>query len=249
MSQKRISFKDSDYRYPHLENKADEIANFIKSSKFIMQLFLELMQATVSIDHEKYKTFLPGYFKRLIKNRKTEAPDVLKFEELAYEFFSVCNSKEEVLKMRGLVPEKVFEDIFQQRHKEKSCRIGFGVSVWIDGEKVVYDPERPYEDRKDSDVFRQTVDGAYWDGNFGEFAEIKLKPESFKTKDIGYLRKLSGKLGAKDINFIIFLVAFGNKDLIYRQLVRLGLSSKVEELESEFNLVGIHELDNLKIAA
>lgn len=247
MNMGKISFEKSDYEYPDLEPVADEIASFLyESSSYILDMFIEFMRTSDKVSLSNYKTFAQKWFS-FIKNRKKAASDIVKLEELCHLFFEVCNKESEVKKMRGLVPEKLFERVFKKRHSGKDCSIGYGVKVLINGNPIVHRPLNTFENKNDSDKNRQTVDAGFWDGNAGEFAEIKLQPHAFQTKDIKYLRVLADELCNNSISHTIFLVALGNKDLIRHKLTRLGLIG--EENSNEFTLIGKDELFQLGITA
>lgn len=244
---KRITFEESDYEYPHLEVVADEIASFLyESSSYIFNIFIDFMRTSINFRVDNYKSLVQKWFSVPIKNRKNAAPDILKLEEICECFFEVCQTDEEITKMRGLVPEKLFELIFEKRHTGKDCTIGYGVKVLIDGKTILYRPEKPFVPENDSDGNRQTVDAGFWDGSVSEFAEVKLQPCAFQTKDVKYLKLLADELNGNNIPYTIFLVALGDKDLIRKKLQRLDLINKVSE---EFILIGKDELFQLEIIA
>jgi hypothetical protein len=241
---REIEFEKSDYEYPKLETFADEFASFLyKRSSYIFGVFVDFMRTSGTVTLAKHKRFIQTFFVHFKKRGKNTAPDILQLEELCNNFFSICNSDDEVRKMRGLIPEKLFEKIFEQRHKGKACTIGYGVKVLINGEAVIYNPPEKYKHKEDSDGYRQTVDAGFWDGYNGEFAEIKLQPHAFQTKDINYLSFLAEMLKASDIAYSIFLVTLGNKELIQKKLERLGL---INEGTQDFVLIGRGELFQLE---
>lgn len=121
------------------------------------------------------------------------------------------------------------------------------MKVLINGKPVLYRPRNPFETKENSDGNRQTVDAGFWDGSIGEFAEIKLQPNAFRTKDINYLKLLASELKRNDILYSIFLVALGNKDLIEKKLQRLNLID--EELVDKFILIGKDQFFQLQNAA
>lgn len=239
MSLALISFSDSDYPSPSLEPAAEEIATFLYENTTMMKYFTELMRTAGNKKLNQYNQHLQRYFSVVLP--KSKAADRKYFEKLMYKFLKVCSNDKELAKMRGLVPEKYFEIIFEKRHTGKKCVIGYGKKVVLDGTGIVYVPETPFENKDDSDQRRQTVDAGYWDGEQGEFVEIKLNPEAFRTKDINYLKLLSGKLDEYYLDYLVYLVALGNKDLIIKRLIRLKLWSSVESTYN-FKLVGIEEL-------
>lgn len=140
---KKITFEKSDYESPHLEVVADEIASFLyESSSYIFNIFIDFMRTSINFRVDNYKSLVQKWFSVPIKNRKKAAPDILKLEELCECFFEVCQTNEEITKMRGLVPEKLFELIFEKRHNGKDCTIGYGVKVLINGKAILYRPEK-----------------------------------------------------------------------------------------------------------
>lgn len=105
---------------------------------------------------------------------------------------------------------------------------------------------RKFVTENDSDGRRRTVDAGFWDGFVSEFAEVKLQPRAFQTKDVKYLKLLADELNSNNVPYTIFLVALGDKDLISKKLQRLDLINKVSE---EFILIGKDELFQLEIVA
>jgi len=244
----KVTFEKSDYDYPHLKKVATEIASFLeRSGPYIFKIFIEFMRTNINYTVINYKTEMQKWFSVLIKNPKTPPPDILKLKVLCKRFFEVCKTDDEIGKMRGLVPEKLFELVFEKRHEGKKCNIGYGVKVLINGKPVLYRPRTSFETKEDSDGNRQTVDAGFWDGSIGEFAEIKLHPFAFRTKDINYLKLLVNNLDNNDILYRIFLVTLGNKDLIKQKLQRLNLID--EELDKKFILIGKDEFFQLRKTA
>jgi hypothetical protein len=248
MVNKKIEFKRSDYEYPDLEAGADEIALFLfESSSYILNKFVDFMRTSSNVNLGNYKQFIQKWFSNDIKSKKKAPADIVRLSELCGRFFEVCKHDDEIKKMRGLVPEKLFEKIFEKRHNGKDCSIGYGVKVLINGNAVVYKPLKIFETDEDSDKYRQTVDAGFWDGHSGEFAEIKLQPHAFHTKDINYLRELADKLYSNSISYTIYLVTLDDKDLIRHKLIRLGLIG--DEDSHEFILLGKEELFQFAITA
>lgn len=237
----RITFKDSDIIISHLEFTAEKIANFLYNHRSKLNDFISFMRISGTWTLQNYRRQLQIWSAGIRGKRKNAAPDTLQLISLAEEFFDVCRNENDRKKMRGLVPEKLFAKVFQDRHGEKQGNFGYGVMIVIDGEDVKYECLKPYENREDSDRNRQTVDAAYWDGKVGEFVEVKFNPEAFHTKDIKYLQILQSRLKEANLSHSILLVAFNSKDLIRRKLERLKLWS----FAKEFYLVGSEELFNL----
>lgn len=234
----RIQFCHSDYPYPNLEPTAKKIAEFLFTYRSQFRPFCEFMRISSTWTLDNYKTKLQKWSQAIAPNRKKAAPDTLQLINLTHEFFSVCQNEEDRKKMRGLVPEKLFEKVFSLRHSGKKGVFGYGVMVVVDGKPVKYIPSFSYKKEDDSDVYRQTVDAGFWDGKVGEFAEVKFSPEAFHTKDIKYLQLLANELNTAGLNYSILLVSFDNKELIRFKLQRLGLWKK----EDSFYLIGRDEL-------
>ena len=234
----RVQFLPSDYSYPHLEPTAEKIADFLFTYRSQFRDFCDFMRISSTWTLNNYKDKLQRWSNAKAPNRKKAAPDTLQLIDLTHEFFSVCQNEDDRKKMRGLVPEKLFEKVFCLRHSGKKGVFGYGVIVVIDGKPVKYVPSFPYETKDDSDVYRQTVDAGFWDGEAGEFAEVKFSPEAFHTKDIKYLRLLVDQLKNAGLNHSVFLVCFDQKELIRFKLQRLGLWEKGEP----FYLIGRDEL-------
>lgn len=247
MTLERIKFEPSDFPQPHLEPTAQRIASFLyESSSMIIDRFLDLMARITKL--ENHKNFLQRWFAQIIKSPKKAPQDLLDLQKYCYEFFNVCKNEEDVRKMRGLVPEKLFEIVFKKRHIGKVCNIDYGVKVIIDDEPVLYRPKKNQvfecKSNQDKNGPRQTVDGGFWDGEIGEFVEIKLQPHTFKTEDVNYLNTLVDEMLIKKMSYQIYLVAFGNRELIEVRLKRLGLLQKTSK--GNFTLVGIDEFFDLE---
>lgn len=120
MSMEKVTFEKSDYDYPHLEKVATEIASFLeRSSPYIFNIFIDFMRTNIKFTVRNYKSEVQRWFSVLIKNPKTAPPDILKLEYLCKRFLEVCQTDDEIGKMRGLVPEKLFELVFKKRHEGK----------------------------------------------------------------------------------------------------------------------------------
>lgn len=241
MSMDRIKFKNSDFPTPHLEPTAEKIADFLYNHRSKLSDFSNFMRVSGTWTLRNYRQYLQTWSAGIRGKRKSAAPDTLQLISLVEEFFSVCQTEDDRKKMRGLVPEKLFAKVFQERHYGKRGIYGYGVMIEIDGDNVKYECKEPYETADDSDRNRQSVDAAFWDGKMGEFAEVKVNPEAFHTKDINYLRILQSRLKEANLDYSIFLIAFDSKDLIERKLNRLNLWKSGEE----FYLIGRDDLFNL----
>ncbi|MEH7885636.1 hypothetical protein V7654_15155 [Bacillus sp. JJ1609] len=240
----KITFSPSDFPNPGLEPVADQIASFLFKYKSKFGDFCELMRFSGNWSISNYKSQLQKWESSIIgrRGRKNAAPDTLQLIDLCHTFFSICSSDDELRKMRGLVPEKLIEKVFSLRYNGRPHNIGYGVIVNVNGQPVRYQCSNPYDHgAEDSDRNRQTVDAGAWDGNIGEFAEIKFRPEAFHTKDIKYLRTLAQRLVSDKIDYKIFLICFDDKNLTAEQLKKLHLWT-----ESEFILIGRNEVFDLQ---
>lgn len=243
MSLNQITFEDSDYKYPALEAVATEIADFLYCHRSKVQDFAEFMRVSSTRNISNYKPFLQKWVPGYIGPKRRAAADTLRLAELATKFFEVCSNDKEIKKIRGLVPEKLFEKIFEQRHNGATCNKGYGAKVIVCGETIIYRASSVVENEEDSDKNRRTVDAGFWNGADGEFVEVKFSPEAFQTKDINYLRLLSDKLSTNDFPYKIFLVCLDHFPSIKIKLERLGLWKN----ETEFVLVGREELFDLTL--
>lgn len=195
-----VTFSDSDTTKKALVILAVEISDNVRKSRgrvIDLNRFLSKSGKWIFGEHkeklQQWKAFILG------RNPRKAAADLLAFVQLIESIFSTCSSQKDWEKMRGLIPEKLFEPHFSLINHGKS--VGFGVNVIINGKKVHYEPGNPTESR-------QTVDAGAWDGLFGEFIEIKFQPRAFKQKDIGYLKLLEKKLDDDEISHKIKLLTF-----------------------------------------
>lgn len=225
MSFERINFIPKDHRYEHLDNLANDIAHFLKKYTSKLEKFSEFMRISSSWSKNNYHNKMDQWKSSFIRRRKSAAIDTIEFAEFMEKIYLVCNNDEELKKMRGLIPEKLIENIYQIRFYGISpLKLEYGCKVSIDGNQVIYTPDFSYENSIDSDERKVTVDIGKWDGKKAEFVEIKLSPESFHSKDINYLLKLRQKMNNVELDHDIFLISFGNKDAIEGKLEQIGIS-------------------------
>lgn len=241
MTINKINFFPSDIHIPHLEITANDIANFLIKFKGQLRYFTELMRLSSPWKKSDYHNQLEKWIASKRGRKKYVAPDTQLLFDCSRKFFETCNNDAEILKMRGLVPEKLVEKIFKERYNGKVCRMGYGKGVEIEGKRIIYSCTNPYEIDGDSNGRRQSVDAGVWDGHLGEFVEVKFNPEAFHTKDINYLKLLILELQNSNCNHIIYLISMGDKNLTMSRLRSLNLWS-----DSEFKLIGADELFTLK---
>ncbi len=235
----RISFQREDYIYPNLEPSADEIAQFILSNQIFFEDFCEFLRYSGSWKKQNCREKLIS-LRSLKYRKKSRDPRVIEYFRLIEQFFYVCNNDNDIKKMRGLVPEKLLEKIFTNRYLAKKNVQECGCSVSIEGNLVRYICPNPFKNDIDSDDNKLTVDVGIWDGQIGEFTEIKVSPDAFHTKDIKYLRLLAHELTSKEIQYKVYLVALQKKDLTQERLVSLSAYR-----EGEFELIGREEVFEL----
>ncbi|MBO0588899.1 hypothetical protein [Sporosarcina sp. E16_8] len=228
-----IEFHPSDYEHPHLDKVAELIAIHTYKYKGRINDLNSFMR--VSGDWWKkgiQNSMLQKWANAFIPNRRKAAPDKNEFVSLIEQIFIVCQSEDEWNKMRGLIPEKIFESYFSKRHVP--AQIGYGVIVAINQVKVLYRPKIVL----DGDGNRQTVDAASWNGEFGEFVEVKFQPDAFGKKEFGYLELLEGELDQAKVEHQILLVSFDDADFIKRMLVQKGLL----RVNTRFKTMGHEEI-------
>jgi len=228
-----IEFHSSDWKHPQLESVAESIAQYIFKYKRSIGDLNSFMR--VSGDWWKkgiHKSEFQRWISAYIPNRKKGAADKLKFAKLLDELMNICETEKDWDKMRGLIPEKIFERHFSEKHK--SVTTGYGVVVSINQVKVLYKPQVSNEE----DGFRRTVDAGSWDGQYGEFVEVKFQPEGFTVKEFGYLQLLENKLDAAGADHQIYLVAFDDPDFMKRRLMQRGLLRE----NSRFKLLGHQDI-------
>lgn len=233
----RINFYESDWPNEKLENYAREIADFLYKNKGQLEHFNNLMLISSSWSKANYANQLQGWTAIRRRRKKIAAPDTEQLIRLVKGFFEICESNEEIRKLRGLVPEKLLEKIFNDRYVGTVCKTGYGKGVALDGRELKYECPAPFETAEDCDKNRQSVDAGMWDGTYGEFVEVKFSPQAFQTKDINYLRFLAEELKAGSVEHAIFLVSMGDKNLIRKRLEFIH-----KWTEFEFILIGRDEL-------
>lgn len=228
-----ISFEVKDWVYPNLEPVAKDLALFIHRHKSLMGDLNSFMRISSTWwrngkQTEMFNIWRNGY----VPNPKRTTPDKIQLAEKLQIVKNVCETQEDWNKMRGLIPEKVFEIYFN--HKHGSYTREYGAQVLIHGQRVSY--KKPQNDG--TTASRITVDAGSWDGTCGEFVEVKFQPEGFNETDLGYLNLLEEKLMHHDINHCIFLVSF-DKDISY---VKSRLEGKsLLPTDSKFKILGPEE--------
>lgn len=237
----RISFQRLDYPSPALEPFAEDFAEFLLANPIYFTDFCEFLRFSTGWRKINYRERLDSWKRLKIGRANLKNSNTQKFVEFVDRFFYSCQNDSDIEKMRGLVPEKLLEKIFYMRYSSRTHKQDHGCSVSIDGEEVRYICPDPYDIGDDSDKDRRTVDIGTWDGIEGEFAEIKVSPDSFHTKEIKYLRVLANKLKINTINHKIYLIALKERQLTQERLARL-----TEYIEGEFDLIGRDEIFNLQ---
>ncbi|SFM39182.1 hypothetical protein [Pelosinus propionicus] len=239
----RINFEPSDYRYDHLEPTAEEIANFLIKFQSKFSTFCEFLRLSAKWEKASYRNELNKWQAAIKGRRKPVAFDTQLFSDLIEAFFGVCLNDNDIKKMRGLVPEKLLNKIFQDRHNGKEIKDGYGCIVAIDGRRIEYICASPFNDREDSDLNRKTVDVGTWDGNKAEFLEVKVSPMGFHTKDIKYLNLLAQEMKKVELGYDVYLVALDDKEL-----TRSRLNCLSDYVENSFSLIGREEIFSLREA-
>lgn len=226
-----VTFLPSDWEHKKLEGLAEDISAHVWAGRgriIDLNNFLKKSgkwQLGKHQDHlQKWKSVYLG------RNPKKAAHDKIIFTRLIESIFITCSSQDDWLKMRGLIPEKLYERHFSSIHKGKA--MGFGKKVNINGKDVIYQPTIITED----DRKRQSIDAGAWDGTFGEFVEIKFQPTAFRIKDIGYLNLLERKLDEEDIRHIIKLLTFDEVKTTKNLLIAENLLSE----DTRFDIIS-HE--------
>lgn len=221
-----IKFEAKDWPYPDLEEPALNLARFIHNHRSFLEILTTFMRVSApwwrnGVENSRFQEWVQG----IIPNRKKAASDMLQFVDLMHEIKTACTTPDEWDKMRGIIPEKLFEIYFLRKHVKAAKE--FGAQVLVYDQPVIY----RYLDGQEQERTRKTVDAGSWDGERGEFVEVKFQPDAFQKKDIGYLECLEEKLEQHSIINTIFLVTFDNNtDFVRRMLESKDLLSK----ESKF---------------
>ncbi|OZQ62778.1 hypothetical protein CA600_21175 [Paenibacillus sp. VTT E-133280] len=243
MSINRINFFYSDRPYPTLEPVAGQIADFLYRYQGQLPNFIDFMRISSSWRKNDYKNKLQSWASRKRGRKRVAATDIEMLINSAENFFNVCETDEEIKKIRGLIPEKLVEKVLNNRYMGKACKMGFGKGVEIDGEEIKYICLAAYRGEEDSDENRQSVDAGVWDGNRGEFIEVKFSPGAFHSKDINYLRLLKEKLDDAELLHTVYLISLGDKNLTRKKLESIDKWN-----DSEFVIIGSDELFQLEDA-
>lgn len=194
-----ITFEPSDIKRPALDALAKEIATAVlkyRSRNEDITVFLRRSGNTLESYNRFYKQWSAQF------NKRKHPADVLEFSALLGKIGTVCADDKDWKKLRGLIAESLFEPFFDKKHS--GSLKGYGVKVLIDGVPVLYRPAVITE----TDRNRQSVDAGAWDGEVGEFVEVKFSPNAFQEKDINYLKLLEQHLEEKEIKHEIVLATF-----------------------------------------
>lgn len=220
-----ITFEPSDIKRLTLEALAKEIATAVlkyRSRIVDITAFLKRSGNTLDTYSKFYKMWSSQF------NKRKHPADVLEFSSLLGEIGTVCTNDSDWQKLRGLLAESLFEPYFEKKHAG-SVR-GYGVIVLIDGEPVLYRPEVI----TDTDRNRQSIDAGAWNGEQGEFVEVKFSPSAFQEKDINYLKLLEKSLEDKDVEHKIVLATFDDIIITKGELV----SKNLIDGSSKFEIIG-----------
>lgn len=236
-----ITFQKCDIIVPHLDPLANEIADFLILNTHKFEVFCEFLRYSTGWQKNNYQSKLSTWKKLRFGRKSSPASDEKKFISFIDKFFQVCKNDDDIKKMRGLVPEKLMERIFNLRDQAKKRDFETGCIVAVDGTNIIYICSAPYNNGDDSDGTKKTVDIGIWDGLLGEFSEIKVSPDSFHTKDIKYLRFLAENLQSNNIDYKIYLIALKEKELTKKRLSLL-----TSYIEGEFMLIGRDDILGLR---
>lgn len=220
-----ITFESSDIKRPTLEALAKEIATAVlkyRSRIADITAFLKRSGNTLDSYNRFYKMWSSQF------NKRKSPADVLQFSSLIGKIGTVCTSNKDWQKLRGLLAESLFEPYFEKKHA--GSLKGYGVIVLIDGEPVLYRPEVTTE----TDRNRQSIDAGAWNGEQGEFVEVKFSPSAFQEKDINYLKLLEQRLEDKEIAHKIILATFDDVIITKGELV----SKNLIDDSSKFEIIG-----------
>lgn len=224
-----IEFHPSDIEHPIFEELAELIAKHTYRYKGRINDLNTFMRVSGGRNHlSMARTWINAF----VTNRKKAAADKLEFVTLLERMFVVCKNQEEWNKMRGLIPEKIFEKYFSEKHEHAT--IGYGVIVAINQVEVLYRPNNFEE----GDGNRQTVDAGSWNGDCGEFAEVKFQPQAFGKKEFGYLELLETQLNNAEVEHQILLVSFDDAEFIKRKLIQKGFLKE----DTKYKVLGHNDI-------
>lgn len=224
-----ITFEASDYPNPKLEAFAEEISVAVRKYRDRIKILNTLLRQSGD-SLKRYRVAFNRW--KMPLNKRTSPPDLLEFAALLDRFDTVCTDDAEWNKLRGVIAEKIFEPYFEQKHTE-AIEKGYGVKVLINNVPVKYRPQNITP----TDSPRQSVDAGAWDGEFGEFVEIKFSPTAFQVKDINYLKLLESRLIENDIEHTIFLVTFN--DVEFTRSI-LEADNLIDD-STKFKIIGIDD--------
>lgn len=244
-----ICFEKTDIINEQIDESADDVAKFVYLNPTMFPYLSDVLLfsfkwplGTLSSSMEKWGT---GARLKCRKNK-----EINKFIEKMQHAFRLCKNEEEKNALRGLIPEKLLFEIIYRKY-QKNCDekneafiIETGCIVKIYGVKVIYYccKSDEFENENNSDKTKVSVDLGVCNELYGEYAEAKVSPKGFHTKDIKYLRKLASELMRHKLNYKIYLVTTGDKDIIIEKL-------KDKELwnPGEFVLIGSENFYSLAI--
>lgn len=207
----RVTFKTLDRKHPHLEQTAMNIAIFLMNHRSLIHDYHQFMKVSTSWQKETFRRELDVWFAH--KYKRVRAQDHHDFKKLLYEYGEVCSNQVEIEKMRGLVPERLSELVFQDLCAPDI--ISAGAEVAIDGRPVRYSIN--------SDEKKRTVDVGWKSAASTHFAEVKCSPRTFRQKDICYLRLLHEKMKEAELAYQTYLVSLDEKDYLRLSLEELQL--------------------------
>lgn len=239
-----VDFRTLDVINDYLVTEAEKLADFLVNNKSMLSIYCTLMRTNVRWKRDNFMNHYNKWKSVMLGKSKNPAADKKQLAALVLSLYRACKNNADISRVRGLVPEKILEKLFNKRHQDKTCKLYFGAQVIVQGVPVEYVCLEPYDNGfEDSDKSKKTVDVGFWDGSIGEFSEIKFSPEGFHTKDIKYLNTLASCLDNCSLCYRLYLIALDEKELIRSKLLRLNL------WDDKFTLIGKEEIYSLQNAS
>ncbi len=216
-----INFKRLDYGNIKFHSVAEKMAKFVYEHQeyfynlaYVIRTSKSWTLRNCQKELRKYTNPLKPAMTMFRRDEKLDQDyvDILKCS------YGLCRNDADIHILRGILAEYVFSNACKVKKPNGNWKLETGCAVEIDGQKVEYRNDVVTDSKK-------TVDLGGW--NFSEqkgiFAEVKVSPDVFCSKDSGFLQNLKNILVRyKFICYKIYVFSLEQKNLMREKIESLG---------------------------
>lgn len=223
----RVNFKKLDYDNNKFRTLAEKMSKFVYGHQEYFYHLAYVIRNSKNWTLENYQVSLSEYVNPLqpIKEPNRDEATDKEYSELLRGSYSLCRSNEDIHILRGILTEWVFF-LACKNKSNRNWTLEFGCSVSIDNFEIEYVNVETGESKK-------TVDLGAW--NFLKqseiFAEVKVSPKVFKTKDGCYLQNLRNRLQHIDsVKYKIYIFSLKLKSFMETQMEFVGYATGLDTI-------------------